>query len=103
MRWQQILVTCCCLLAIAATAKAFLYLNTEMNTVAKNLNTLQARITVPDTKEQLAAVTAEIKDLKATNTQLRADVKKIRDTLEALRAKKTTLFLRNENGGPSQG
>ncbi len=43
-------------------------------------------MTTPGTKEQRAAVTAEVERLKATKTQLRAEVKKIRDPLEALKA-----------------
>jgi len=60
--------------------------DTEIDAVARDLNTLKARMTAPDTKEQRAAVTAEMEHLKATKTQLRAEVKKIRDPLEALKA-----------------
>jgi len=63
-----------------------LYLDTEINAVARQLNTLKARMTAPDTKEQRAAVTAEVEHLKATKTRLRAEVKKIKDPSEALKA-----------------
>ena len=97
--WQQIVIACCCILAIAAAVKAFLYLDTEIGTVQsavgsaiKELNTLNAqRTAVADTKEQLAAVTAEIKDLKAINTQLRAEVKEIREAFEVSKAKKNNV------------
>jgi cell division protein FtsB len=82
---QNILMTCCCLLAIAAVGKGFLHLDNGISTVGsavgsavKDLNTLKAQMTAADTKEQLAAVTAEMKDLKATNTQLQAEVEQIR-------------------------
>ncbi len=90
-RWQQIFIACCCILAIAAAGKGFFYLDIKINAVAKDINTVKARVTAPDTKEQFAAVTAEVEDLKATNTQLRTEVKKIRDTLEALRARKNNV------------
>jgi septal ring factor EnvC (AmiA/AmiB activator) len=83
-RWQQIFIACCCMLAIAV----FLYLDLKINAVAKDINTLKARVTAPDTREQFAAVTAEMKDLKATNAQLHAELKKVRDTLETLKSKK---------------
>ena len=91
IRWQQILVACCCLLAIAAAGIGFLYLDTKINAVAKDLNTPKAHVIATDTKKQLAAVTAEVEHLKATNTQLRAEVKNIRDTLEALKARKNNV------------
>jgi septal ring factor EnvC (AmiA/AmiB activator) len=91
-------VTCCGILAIAAAGKGFLYLDNGISTVesavgsaVKDLNTLKAQVTAADTKEQLATVTAEAKDLKTTNTQLRAEVEQIRDTLEALKVKKNNI------------
>ena len=95
---QNILVACCGILAIAAAGKGFLYLDNGISTVqsavgstVKDLNTLKAQVTAVDTREQLAAVTAEVGDLKATNTQLRAEVEQIRDTLEALKVKKNNI------------
>jgi hypothetical protein len=67
---QQIFIACCCILAIAAAGKGFFYLDIKINAVVKDINTLKARVTAPDTREQFAAVTAEMKDLKATNAQL---------------------------------
>jgi septal ring factor EnvC (AmiA/AmiB activator) len=87
-RWQQIFIACCCILAIAAAGKGFLSLDSKINAAVKDINALKARVTPPDRKEEFAALTAEIKDLKATNAQLHAEVKKIRDTLEVLKAKK---------------
>jgi cell division protein FtsB len=91
---QNILVTCCCLLVIAAAGKGFLYLDTEISTVqsdvgsaVKDLNTLKAEVTVADTKEQFATVTAEVEDLKATNTQLRAEVEQLREAFETSKAR----------------
>ena len=89
-RWRQIFVACCCILAIAAAVKAFLYLDTEISAVVKELNMVEAQAAMTNTKEQLA-VTAEMKDLKATITQLRAEVNEIRDTLEALKARKNNV------------
>jgi len=89
--WQQIFTVCCCILVIAAAAKAFLYLNAEISAVVKELSALEARLATTDTKGQLAAVTAEMKDLKATNTHLQAEVNEIRDTLEALKARKNNV------------
>jgi septal ring factor EnvC (AmiA/AmiB activator) len=95
---QNILVACCGILAIAAAGKGFLYLDNGISTVesavgsaVKDLNTLKAQVTAADTKAQLATVTAEAKDLKTTNTQLRAEVEQIRDTLEALKVKKNNI------------
>jgi len=97
-QWQQIFIACCCIFAIAAAGIGFLYLDAKISAVqsavgsaVKDLSTLKARMTAPDTKEQLAAVTAEVEHLKATNTQLRAEVKKIRDTLEVLKARKNNV------------
>jgi FtsZ-binding cell division protein ZapB len=94
-RWQQIFMTCFCIFTIAAAAKGFLYLDTEVSTVqsavgsaAKDLNTLKAEVTAADTKERLAAVTAEIEDLKATNTQLRAEAREIREAFETFKTRK---------------
>jgi cell division protein FtsB len=91
-------MACCCIFAIAAAGIGFLYLDAKISAVqsavgsaVKDLSTLKARMTAPDTKEQLAAVTAEVEHLKATNTQLRAEVKKIRDTLEVLKARKNNV------------
>jgi cell division protein FtsB len=94
-RWQQIFMTCCCILAIAAAGKGFLYLDTEISTVqsdvgsaVKDLNTLQAEVTATNTKEEIAAATSEIEDLRATNTQLRAEVEQLRGAFETSKAKK---------------
>ncbi|HME44252.1 MAG TPA: hypothetical protein VKF36_14265 [Syntrophorhabdales bacterium] len=94
-RWLQILVACCCILIIAAAGIDFLYVNSEISAVqsavgsaVKDLDTLKAQLAVTDVRKQLTAVTAEVEDLKATNTQLRAEVKEMRDTLEALKARK---------------
>jgi hypothetical protein len=95
---QNILVTCCCILVIAAAGKGFLYLDNGVSTVGstvesavKDLNTLKAQTTAADTKGQLASVSAEMKDLKTTNTQLRAEVEQIREAFETLKAKKTNI------------
>jgi cell division protein FtsB len=95
---QNILVTFCGILAIAAVCKGFLYLDNGISTVQsavgstlKELNTLKAQVTAADTKEQFAAVTAEMKDLRATNTQLRAEVEQIREAFETLKAKKNNI------------
>jgi cell division protein FtsB len=97
---QYILMAFCSILAVAAVGKGFLYLDNEVSTVqsavgsaVKDLNTLKAQVTATDTKEEIASTNAEIQDLRATNTQLRAEVKEIRDTLEALKVKKTTVAL----------
>lgn len=96
--WQQILVACCCILAITAAGIGFLYLDTKISAVqsavgavVKDLNTLKSQVITTDTKEQLAAVTAEVEHLKATNTRLQTEVKEIRDTLEALKARKNNV------------
>jgi FtsZ-binding cell division protein ZapB len=95
---QNILVTCCGILAIAAAGKGFLYLDNGISTVesavgsaVKDLNTLKAQVTAADTRGQLGTVTAEVKDLKATNTQLQAEVEQIRETFETLNAKKNNI------------
>jgi len=92
--WQHILMTCCCILVIAAAGKGFLYLDTEISTAqsavgstVKDLNTLKAEVTAADTKEQIAAATAEIEDLKTTNTQLRAEVEQLREAFETSKAR----------------
>ena len=92
---QSILVTCCGILALAALGKVFLYLDNGISTVesaagsaVKDLNTLKAQVTAADTREQLATVTAEVEDLRATNTQLRTEVEQIREAFEASKAKK---------------
>jgi len=97
---QYILMAFCSILAVAAVGKGFLYLDNEVSTVqsavgsaVKDLNTLKAQVTATDTKEEIASTNAEIQDLRATNTQLRAEVREIRDTLEALKVKKTTVAL----------
>jgi cell division protein FtsB len=99
-RWQrqQILVACCCLLAIAAAGIGFLYLDTKINAVqssvgsaVKDLNTLKAQVTAADTREQLAAVTAEMEDLRATNTQLRDEVERLREAFETSKARKNNV------------
>jgi cell division protein FtsB len=97
---QHILMACCSILAIAAVGKGFLYLDNGINTVesavgsaVKDINSLKAQVTAGDTKEEIATATAEIENLRATNTQLRAEVKEIRDTLEALKAKKNSVVL----------
>ena len=99
--WQQILMACCCIFVIAALGKSFLYLETEIRTVqstvgstVKNLATLRAEVTATDTRGQIATVTAELEDLKATNTHLWAEVQQLRETAEALKGRK--------NNGPAQ-
>jgi hypothetical protein len=95
---QNILVTCCGILAMVALGKVFLYLDNGISTVqsavgsaVKDLNTLKAQVTATDTRGRLASVTAEVGDLKATNTQLRAEVEQIREAFETLKAKKTNI------------
>jgi hypothetical protein len=95
---QNILVTCCGILAVAAVGKGFLYLDNGISTVGsavksavKDLNTLKAQVTATDTRGQLASVTAGMKDLNTTNTQLRAEVEQIRETFETLKARKNNL------------
>ena len=96
--WQQILITCFCVLSIAAAAKGFLYLDTEVSTVqsaigstANDINALKTQVASSDEKERLTAVNAEIKNLKTTNAQLESEIREIRESLEALRAKKQNL------------
>jgi hypothetical protein len=93
--WQTILMTCCCILVIAAAGKGFLYLDTEISTsqsaiesAVKGLNTLKAEVTAADTREQLVAVTAELEDLKATTTHLRAELWEITEAFETLKTRK---------------
>jgi hypothetical protein len=95
---QNILVTCCCILVIAAVGKGFLYLDNGISTVhsavgsaVKDINTLKAQVTTADTREQLAAVTTEVEDLRATNTQIRAEVEHIREAFETLKARKNNI------------
>ncbi len=95
---QNILVTCCGILAIAAAGKGFLYLDNGISTVesavgsaVKDLNAFKAQVTAADTREQLAAVTAEVGDLKTTNTQLRAEVEQLREAFETSKAKKNNI------------
>jgi cell division protein FtsB len=95
--WQYILMVCCSILVVAAAGKGFLYLDNEISTVqsavgsaVKDFNTLKAQVTAADTREQIAAANAEIEDLRMTNVQLRAEVKEIRDTLETVRARKSS-------------
>ena len=95
---QYILIAFCSILAIATVDKGFLYLDNGIRTLqsaagsaVKDLNALKAEVTAADTREQLVAVTAEVGDLKATNTQLRAEVEQIRDTFEALKARKDNI------------
>lgn len=85
--WREILVACCCILAIAAGVNAFLYLDTKISAAVKELSALEAQLATTDAKGQLATVTAEMKELKATNAQLRAEVGQIREAFEALKAK----------------
>jgi hypothetical protein len=98
IHWLPIVMACCCILAIAAAGKGFLYLDTEIGTVqsdvrsaVKGLNTLKVQVTAADPKERLAAVTTEIEDLKATNMQLRAEVEQIREVVETWRARKNVV------------
>ena len=92
---QTILMICCCILVIAATGKGFLYLDTEISTAQsavesslKELNALKVQVTAADTREQLAAATAELEDLKATTTHLRAELREIREAFETLKTRK---------------
>ena len=93
--WQQILIACFSVLVIAAAVKGFLYLDTEVSSAqtaigsaTDDLNALKTQVTSSDAKERLAAVSAEIKHLKATNAQLQSELFDIRESLETLRAKK---------------
>ena len=95
---QYILIAFCSILAIAAAGKGFLYLDNGIGTVesavgstVKDLNTLIAQVTEAGTREQLAAVTVEMEDLRATNTRLRAEVEQIREALETLKARKNNI------------
>ena len=90
IRWQQILVACGCILAIAAGVKAFLYLDDKIGAAAKEISTVEAQAAGVNTKGY-AAITAEIKDLKAANAQLQAQLREIRDTVEMLKAKKNNV------------
>jgi cell division protein FtsB len=83
-QWQQILVACCCLLATATAGIGFLYLDTKINAV-------QSSVGAADTREQLAAVTAEMEDLKTTNTQLRDEVERLREAFETSKARKNNV------------
>ncbi len=62
--------------------------NPQSDQLSKISTRSRQQVTAADTKEQLAAVTAEMEDLKATNTQLRAEVEQIREAFESLKAKK---------------
>jgi FtsZ-binding cell division protein ZapB len=97
-RWQQIFMACFCIFTIAAAGKGFLYFDTEISAVrsavestVKDINTLKTQISITGTKEQLAAVTAEVDDLKTTNTQLRAEMREMREAFEALKTRKNTV------------
>ena len=76
-------------------AKGFLYFDTEISTAQsavesslKELNTLKAQVTGADTREQLAVVTAEVEELRATYTHLRAELREIREAFETLKTRK---------------
>jgi hypothetical protein len=95
---QTILVACGAILAIAAAGKGFLYLDNGINTVQsavgsthKELSALKAQVSVADAREQLATVTAEMKNLRATHTQLQTEVEQIREALETSKAKKNNI------------
>jgi hypothetical protein len=95
---QYILMAFCSILAIAAAGKGFLYLDNGIGTVqsavgsaVKDLNTLKVQVTEADTREELAAVTVEMKDLRATNTQLRVEVGQIREAFETMKARKNNI------------
>jgi uncharacterized membrane protein YvbJ len=95
IHWSQLVMTCFFILALAAAGKGFLYLDTEISTVesavgsaAKDLNMVKAHVTATDTRERLATFTADIEDLKATNTQLRGEVEQIRQAFEVFKATK---------------
>ena len=88
---QNILVTCCGILALAAVGKVFFYLDNGISTVesavksaVKDLNTLKAQVTATDTRGQLASVTAGMKDLNTTNTQLRVLPVSVRKEAEGM-------------------
>jgi len=96
--WQQIVMACLCMLAIAAAGKGFLYLGTEISEVqsavgsaVRDLGSLKAELTATDTKQQIANIAAEIEELKATNIALQAELKEIKGTFETLLAKKNNL------------
>ncbi len=108
--WQYVLMICCCILAVTAASKAFLYLETKTNTVqsmagsiVKDLATLKAQVTATDTREQLATVTAELENLKATNTRVWAEVQQLRETVEALKVRRKKGIPRNQRVGDSSG
>jgi FtsZ-binding cell division protein ZapB len=91
---QNILVTCCGILAIAAAGKGFLYLDNGISTVesavgsaVKDLNAFKAEVAAANTKEEITTATAEIEDLKTTNTQLRAEVEQLREAFETSKAR----------------
>ncbi|HUJ89375.1 MAG TPA: hypothetical protein VLX12_04205 [Syntrophorhabdales bacterium] len=96
--WQQVLMACFCILTISAAAKGFIYFDTEISTVrsaaestVKDVNTLKAQVSASDAREQLAAVSAEVEDLKTTNAQLRAEISQIKEAFETLKARKNTV------------
>ncbi len=95
--WRQILIACCCILAIAAAAKAFLYLNAEIGALTKEINTLMTQLSATGTREQLGTVRAQIQDLRTTNTQLRAELAQLEETIETLKARKSNVAATQPN------
>ena len=60
----------------------------DVKSAVKELNALKAEVTAASTKEEITTATAEIEDLRATNTQLRAEVEQLREAFETSKAKK---------------
>ena len=98
LRWQRLAILCSCAFAIAAAGKGFLYLNSEITSVhsavgsaTSDIDNVKAQVTANDTKEQVAAMSAELEDLKAVNTWLQEEVERIREGLQNLQAKKSNV------------
>jgi hypothetical protein len=96
--WLQFAIAFGCAFVLALGGKGFLYLNSEITAVhsavgsaASDIDTVKAKVTANDTREQLAAVSAELDDLKVIHTQLQIEVEQIREGLQTLQAKKNNV------------
>ncbi len=94
---QPVLFAFFCIVLAAAGGVGFFYIETKVGaahaaigTAANDIKSLKAEIAAVDTRERVAALNADIDDLKAVNAQLSAEVQQLRESLESARAKQKT-------------
>jgi len=98
LRYYPLVVASCCMLLALVTGAAFLRVEGKiggMQSLAeaamKDIGTLKARTATDNTKEQIAAIKAQVDELQAVKMKLENEVEQIKTIVATVKSKANTI------------